>query len=169
MHCHGFFKGLLFTVIDVTVACVGHFVRCFGMSLVHATCCVCERNCVYEAVLTSVCATCDCIIVKVRKTHPSVGFTIFISCLNIYSCTTLGSCWPHWTCLQCTSESLREGSFFIKSKLTAKIAHPHVIGGLPKPSSLPNLPMVVRGVFCQAAWHTQLCLEAPIGPFTLRA
>ena len=162
-------KGLLFTVIDVTVACVGHFVRCFGMSLVHATCCVCERNCVYEAVLTSVCATCDCIIVKVRKTHPSVGFTICISCLYIYSCTTLSSCWPHWTCLQWTSESLREGSSFIKSKLTAKIGHPHVISSLPKPSSLPNLPMVVRGVFCQAAWHTQLCLEAPIGPFTLRA
>ena len=27
MHCHGFLKGLLFTVIDATVACVGH-VRC---------------------------------------------------------------------------------------------------------------------------------------------
>ena len=24
MHCHGFLKGLLFTVIDATVACVGH-------------------------------------------------------------------------------------------------------------------------------------------------
>ena len=58
--------------------------------------------------------------------------------------------------------SLQLCSSFIKPKLTAKLGHPHVIGGLPKPSSLPNLPMVVRGVFCQAAWHAQLCLEAPM-------
>ena len=24
MHCHGFFKGILFTVTDAIVACVGH-------------------------------------------------------------------------------------------------------------------------------------------------
>ena len=47
MHCHGFFKGILFTVIDAIVACGGHFVRCcqsYDCSVcacVHVCVCVC--------------------------------------------------------------------------------------------------------------------------------
>ena len=46
MHCHGFFKGILFTVIDV---CLGHFVRFYKPCSVCATshCSVCVRVCVH--------------------------------------------------------------------------------------------------------------------------
>ena len=46
MHCHGFFKGLLFTIID---ACLGHFVRSYKSCSVCATsdCSVCVLMCVH--------------------------------------------------------------------------------------------------------------------------
>ena len=44
MHCHGFFKGILFTVIDVIVACFGHFVRCCQSH--DCSVCACVRACV---------------------------------------------------------------------------------------------------------------------------
>ena len=46
MHCHGFFKGILFTVID---ACLEHFVRFYKCCSVCATSdssvCACVRVC----------------------------------------------------------------------------------------------------------------------------
>ena len=56
MHCHGFFKGILFTVIDVIVACGGHFVRwcqsydCSVCACVHVCVCVCMRACVLAVI-----------------------------------------------------------------------------------------------------------------------
>ena len=56
MHCHGFFRGVLFTVIDAIVACFGHFVRFQKSCSVCATSdysvcvCTCEYSCVHEAV-----------------------------------------------------------------------------------------------------------------------
>ena len=38
MHCHGFFRGVLFTVIDAIVACFGHFVRFYK------SCSVCDTS-----------------------------------------------------------------------------------------------------------------------------
>ena len=60
MHCHGFFRGVLFTVIDAIVACFGHFVRC--CLVVCATCdcsvsvcvCVCVCSCEYSCVQKAV-------------------------------------------------------------------------------------------------------------------
>ena len=47
MHCHGFFRGILITVIDAIVACGGHFVRCcqslFSVC-VRACVCVCMTS-----------------------------------------------------------------------------------------------------------------------------
>ena len=59
MHCHGFFKGLLFTVIDAPVACVGHLGGAANLVVCHCTChllyyvtyeCY-EHSCVHNAVL----------------------------------------------------------------------------------------------------------------------
>ena len=51
MHCHGFFKGLLFTVIDAPVACVDICEVLPILYYVTCDCCVYERSCVHEAVL----------------------------------------------------------------------------------------------------------------------
>ena len=47
MHCHGFIRGILFTVIDVIVACGGHFVRCCQSYDCSVCACVCVCACVH--------------------------------------------------------------------------------------------------------------------------
>ena len=54
MHCHGFFRGILFTVIEAIVACGRQFVRCcqcYDCSVcacMHV--CVCVRACVLAVI-----------------------------------------------------------------------------------------------------------------------
>ena len=50
MHCHGFFRGILFTVIDVIVAHVEHFVRCY--QYYDCSVCVCVRVCMRACMCT---------------------------------------------------------------------------------------------------------------------
>ena len=51
MHCHGLFKGLLFTVIDATVALLDICEMLPILYFVTCDCCVYECTCVHEAVL----------------------------------------------------------------------------------------------------------------------
>ena len=51
MHCHGLFKGLLFTVIDAPVACVGLCEVLPILCYVTCDCCVYECSCVRNAML----------------------------------------------------------------------------------------------------------------------
>ena len=61
MHCHGFFKSILFTVIDV---CLGHFVRsykpCSVCATSHCSVCVCVCVCARTCVCVCMCV-CSCV------------------------------------------------------------------------------------------------------------
>ena len=50
VHCHGFFRSILFTVIDEIVACGGHFVRCCQSYDCSVCACVCVRACVLAVI-----------------------------------------------------------------------------------------------------------------------
>ena len=54
-HCRGFFRGILCTLIDAIVACVGHFVRCCLVACASCDCsvsvCVCVCVCVHVSIV----------------------------------------------------------------------------------------------------------------------
>ena len=51
---------------------------------------VCASAIVCMKLCSSVCATCDCIIVSyIRITHPSAGFTVCLSCLSYDTITNV--------------------------------------------------------------------------------
>ena len=75
MHCNGFFKGILFTVIEVIVACGGHFVRC--CQSYDCSVCACVRVCVCAYVRVCMCTGSDRKYVFMR-----LGFI----CLVLYWC-----------------------------------------------------------------------------------